>query len=147
MMKEIIAEAVALGATLQTGGNAITPGYFFEPTVLKNVPQHARAMREEIFGPVVPVAPFRTVDEAVELANGTEYGLAAYVFTRSGRKAHEITQRLECGIVSVNHVAGSAAEMPFGGRKESGYGSEGGQEGLFSYLVPKAVTFNSKIFC
>lgn len=140
-MNEFVEDAMQSGARLQCGGAPLDScGHFFAPTVFSGVTDHARLMREEIFGPVVPIVPFTSVTEAVEKANSSPYGLAAYAFTSSGHIAEQIVEGLECGIVSVNHLAGSAIEMPFGGRKDSGYGSEGGPEGLYSYLVPKSVT-------
>lgn len=140
-MKEFVEDAVQRGAVLQCGGAPLASGgHYFPPTILTEVPDDARLMREEIFGPVVPIASFASLDEALRKANSTSYGLAAYAFTSSGSQAEQIAEVLDCGMVSINHLAGSAAEMPFGGRKESGYGSEGGPEGLFCYFAPKSVS-------
>lgn len=145
-MHDLVADAIEHGARLVCGGTPDSrPGCFFPPTVLCDVPERACLMQEEIFGPVVPFAPFASLDEVLEKSNATGYGLAAYAFTSSSTTASQIADSLDCGIVSINQLAGSAIEMPFGGRKDSGYGSEGGPEGLFSYLVPKSVSVCSVI--
>lgn len=136
-----VADALACGARLITGGQRIgEQGYFFQPTVLADVPANARIMQEEPFGPVVPIVPFRTVDEVKAQVNALPYGLAAYVMTRSLARAADMTETLEAGMVCVNHFTVSTPSSPFGGVKESGYGSEGGAEGLDAYLVSKSVT-------
>lgn len=141
-MKDFVADAVGRGAKLECGGHAVGErGFFFAPTVLTGVPDDARVMREEIFGPVVPIASFATLEEAMVRSNSTAYGLAAYAFTSSAGQAEKIAAGLECGVISINHLAGSVAEMPLGGRRDSGYGSEGGPEGLQAYLVPKSIAY------
>lgn len=141
-MMDFVDDALRRGARLECGGRRIGDrGFLFAPTVLTNVPDDARLMREEIFGPVVPITSFSSLDEAIDRSNSTGYALAGYAFTAQASRAETIIARLECGVVSVNFLAGSAAEMPLGGRKESGYGSEGGPEGLQAYLVSKSVSY------
>ena len=136
-----VADAVGCGATVATGGERIgNLGYFFQPTVLDEVPDNARVMYEEPFGPLAPVQPFSTFDEVMAKANGLPFGLAAYAFTNSTAQAEKVSDALESGLVGVNHFAISFAETPFGGVKESGYGHEGGIEGLDAYLTSKFVT-------
>ena len=140
-MEGFVSDAVMHGAKIETGGRRIgNKGYFFEPTVLTNVPKSARAMNEEPFGPLALIAPFRTYDEAVQEANRLPYGLAAYVYTRSGKTAADIGADIESGMVSINHHGLAVPETPFGGVKDSGYGSEGGTEVLDGYLVTKFIT-------
>jgi succinate-semialdehyde dehydrogenase/glutarate-semialdehyde dehydrogenase len=140
-MDRIVAEAVEDGATLVTGGaRAGNLGYFWKPTVLANVPESARVMREEPFGPVALTHAFNDFDEVVAKANGVPFGLAAYVFTRNGNAAVKLSERLESGMVGINTFNISVAETPFGGVKESGHGSEGGIEGLQAYMATKFVS-------
>lgn len=140
-MDEILGDACARGAKVLCGGRRIgTKGYFFEPTVLVDVPADAMIMNEEPFGPLVPIAPFDDLDEALALANATPYGLAAYGFTESAETAHRLAHGLEAGILSINHAIGSVSEAPSGGVKQSGYGREGGSEGLEGYLVTKRLS-------
>jgi succinate-semialdehyde dehydrogenase/glutarate-semialdehyde dehydrogenase len=135
-----VADAVARGAKLMTGGRRTSEvGYFYAPTVLADVPADARVMNEEPFGPLAPIVPFKDADEAIARANALPYGLAGYFFTRSEATAVRVANRLETGMVGVNNFAISVPESPFGGVKESGYGSEGGIEGLDAYLVTKYV--------
>src|SRR5690606_25574881 len=115
-------------------------GNFYPPTVLSNVPETARIMSEEPFGPVVPIASFDTIEEAIQHANALPFGLAAYVMTRSLARASAMSSAIEAGMVAVNYFTVSTPASPFGGVKESGYGSEGGVEGLDAYLVTKSVT-------
>ncbi len=144
-LEALINDAVAQGAQLKTGGRRIgNTGYFFEPTVLANVPTNARIMNEEPFGPVAIVNPFSTLDAAIEEANRLPYGLAAYAFTRSNANAHAIGQRVEAGMVTINHLGLALPEVHFGGVKDSGYGTEGGSEALEAYLVTRLVTISSK---
>jgi succinate-semialdehyde dehydrogenase/glutarate-semialdehyde dehydrogenase len=131
---ELVDDAVARGAQVVTGGTAIDgPGYFFEPTLLAGVPRDARCFTEEIFGPVAPLFTFATEDEAVEMANDTEYGLASYVFTSDISRALRIGDRLEYGLLGINVGVISNAAAPFGGVKQSGLGREGGAEGIAEY--------------
>jgi succinate-semialdehyde dehydrogenase/glutarate-semialdehyde dehydrogenase len=136
----LVEDALAHGSTLVCGGHRIgTRGNFFEPTVLRDVPTKARIMTVEPFGPVAPVVRFQHLDDAIALANSLPYALAAYAFTPSAALAEEIAHRLEAGIISINHVGGSIHEAPSGGWKESGYGREGGSEGLDGYMITKRV--------
>jgi len=136
-----LSDAVKAGAKLRTGGGRIgQQGFYWQPTVLSDVPDSALVMNEEPFGPVAAVAPFSTVDEVVEKANRLPYGLAAYAFTRSATRAALFSDALESGLVGLNTFNVAPPEGPFGGVKQSGYGSEGGSEGIDSYLVPKFVT-------
>jgi succinate-semialdehyde dehydrogenase / glutarate-semialdehyde dehydrogenase len=140
-MEAFVADAAAKGAHLLAGGNRIgNRGYFYPLTVLAEVPDDARAMREEPFGPLALINPVSSLDEAIEKANALPYGLAAYAFTRSARNANRLADDLEAGNLSINHFVASIAETPFGGVKESGYGREGGTEGLACYTVAKNVS-------
>ncbi|MDQ3112999.1 MAG: aldehyde dehydrogenase family protein, partial [Actinomycetota bacterium] len=114
-------------------------GYFYAPTVLADVPADARLLREEVFGPVAPIATFETEDEAVEAANDTEFGLVAYVFTRGLQRALRVSERIETGMVGLNVGVVSNPAAPFGGVKWSGFGREGGVEGIEEYLETKYV--------
>jgi succinate-semialdehyde dehydrogenase / glutarate-semialdehyde dehydrogenase len=140
-MEGFVADAKAKGAKVLAGGQRIgNRGYFFPLTVLADVPDDARAMREEPFGPLALVNPVRNLDEAIEKANALPYGLAAYAFTRSARNADRLANEVEVGNLSINHFVASVAETPFGGVKDSGYGREGGTEGLQCYTVAKNVS-------
>ncbi|WP_433825262.1 NAD-dependent succinate-semialdehyde dehydrogenase [Actinoplanes sp. CA-015351] len=140
-MEELVADAVSRGATLLTGGERLDrAGYFFAPTVLTGVPGDARVMREEPFGPIAPINSFTDLDDALRIANELPYGLAAYGFTRSSKTAEKLISGLEAGILSINHCGGSVHEAPSGGVKSSGYGKEGGPEGLEAYLITKRVS-------
>jgi succinate-semialdehyde dehydrogenase/glutarate-semialdehyde dehydrogenase len=136
----MVEDARAKGATVVLGGApAEGAGYFFEPTVVTGVPRDARVMTEEIFGPVAPIASFSTEEEVLELANGTEYGLVAYVFTRDLARMIRVSEGLEFGMVGVNQGIVSNPAAPFGGVKASGFGREGGFEGIDEYLETKYV--------
>ncbi len=136
--EELVADAVARGATVRTGGHAVDgPGSFFEATVLADVPADAALMREEIFGPVLAITTFESEDEAVRLANDTEYGLVSYVYTRDLARAQRMIERLATGMMGLNVGVVSNAAAPFGGWKESGLGREGGHEGIREYLQTK----------
>ena len=140
-MEQMIGDACKLGARVETGGEPVgRRGFFWQPTVLTDVSTDARIMNEEPFGPVAVTRRFRNLDEVVTDANRLPFGLAAYAFTRDTATATLIGDELESGMVGVNHMMLTMPETPFGGVKESGYGSEGGQEGLDSYLVTKFVT-------
>jgi succinate-semialdehyde dehydrogenase/glutarate-semialdehyde dehydrogenase len=140
-MEGFVADARAKGAKVLAGGQRIgNRGYFFPLTVLAELPDDARAMREEPFGPLALVNPVRDLDEAIEKANSLPYGLAAYAFTRSARNADRLANEVEVGNLSINHFVASVAETPFGGVKDSGYGREGGTEGLQCYTVAKNVS-------
>lgn len=132
----LVDDAIAAGARAVAGGRKIDgPGYFYEPTVLIDVPADARVIREEIFGPVAPVLTFATEEEAVRLANATEYGLASYVFTSDPNRMWRLSDGLEFGLVGFNSGVISNAAAPFGGVKHSGLGREGGAEGLDEYTT------------
>ncbi|WP_395646530.1 NAD-dependent succinate-semialdehyde dehydrogenase [Terricaulis sp.] len=141
-VERMVAEAIDAGATPLTGGKKHAAGaQFFTPTVLANVTRDMRVNREEIFGPVAPLIRFKSDDEAVAIANDTEFGLAGYFFTRDVNRAWRIAERLEYGMVSINDGIFSNEVIPFGGIKESGLGREGGVEGLEEYLDTKFVNF------
>jgi len=140
-MEAFVTDAKQKGATTRTGGNRIgNKGYFFEPTVMTDVPQNARIMNEEPFGPLAMIAPFTDMDGVVAEANRLPYGLAAYAFTRSAKTAAAIGSAVESGMVSINHAGLALPEVPFGGVKDSGYGSEGGSEAIEGYLVTKFIS-------
>jgi succinate-semialdehyde dehydrogenase/glutarate-semialdehyde dehydrogenase len=140
-MESFVADAEAAGAELRTGGKRIgNQGYFFEPTVFSNVPLNARIMNEEPFGPIAAIRGFSDEDEALSEANRLPYGLAAYAYTRSTDTAEKVASRVESGMISINHHGLALPEVPFGGVKDSGYGSEGGAEALEGYLTSKFVT-------
>lgn len=140
-MERLVADATSKGARLLAGGTRLArPGYFFPVTVLADVPDHADVMREEPFGPLAVINPVASLDEAIEKANALPFGLAAYGFTHDARNADRLAEGLEAGNVSINTLEASVAETPFGGVKESGYGREGGVEGLAPYLTVKTVS-------
>jgi succinate-semialdehyde dehydrogenase/glutarate-semialdehyde dehydrogenase len=137
---ELVDDAVARGArVLLGGGHADGPGYFFQPTVLSEVPGEARLLGEEIFGPVAPVATFATDEQALAAANRTEYGLVAYVYTRDLQRAFRVCEGIETGMIGLNQGVVSNPAAPFGGVKQSGFGREGGFEGIGEYLETKYV--------
>jgi succinate-semialdehyde dehydrogenase/glutarate-semialdehyde dehydrogenase len=134
----LVADAIERGATLRTGGSAIDgPGTFYQATVLSDVAAGSEILREEIFGPVLAIVPFDDEDEAVALANDTEYGLVSYVFTESLARGQRMIERLETGMMGLNVGVVSNAAAPFGGWKMSGLGREGGAEGIHEYLQTK----------
>ncbi len=136
--EELVADAVDRGAVVLAGGSAIDgEGTFFEPTVVTGVAQGSDILREEIFGPVLAIATFSDEDEAVRLANDTEYGLVSYVFTQDLARGHRMIDRLETGMMGLNVGVVSNAAAPFGGVKQSGIGREGGLEGIHEYLSTK----------
>ncbi len=140
-METFIADAVKHGAQVRTGGNRIgNKGNFFEPTVLTDVPRDARIMNEEPFGPVAVISPFRGFDDVVAEANRLPFGLASYAYTRSAKTANAIAAAVEAGMMSINHHGLALPEVPFGGVKDSGYGSEGGLEAIEAYLNTKFVS-------
>jgi succinate-semialdehyde dehydrogenase/glutarate-semialdehyde dehydrogenase len=137
---ELVSDAVGLGAETLAGGTPIDGrGYFFEPTVLAGVPDGVRLLDEEIFGPVAPLVRFAEEDEAVALANRTEYGLVAYAYTREIDRGLRIVDRLKTGMLGLNRGLVSNPAAPFGGVKASGFGREGGREGIEEYLETKYV--------
>ncbi|MGO9902553.1 MAG: NAD-dependent succinate-semialdehyde dehydrogenase [Solirubrobacteraceae bacterium] len=140
---ELVDDAISRGAQALTGGHARSgPGYFYEPTVLRAVAAESQLMREEIFGPVAPVITFGDEDEAIAAANNTEYGLVAYVYTRDLKRAIRVIERLDTGMVGLNQGMVSNAAAPFGGVKQSGFGREGGVEGISEYLATKYIAIN-----
>jgi succinate-semialdehyde dehydrogenase/glutarate-semialdehyde dehydrogenase len=140
---ELVEDAIGKGATAVVGGNSLDgAGYFFEPTVLGDVSPDARLLKEEIFGPVAPVAGFDSDEEAIAAANDTEFGLVAYVFTRDLKRALRVCEGLETGMVGLNQGMVSNAGAPFGGVKQSGIGREGGNEGIEEFLETKYVAVN-----
>jgi succinate-semialdehyde dehydrogenase / glutarate-semialdehyde dehydrogenase len=142
-VKELVDDATSKGASVVLGGTERDgAGYFFEPTVLSGVPVEARLLKEEIFGPVAPVATFDEEEAAVAAANDTEFGLVAYVYTRDIKRAFRVCEGLETGMVGLNQGLVSNPAAPFGGVKQSGFGREGGAEGIHEYLEVKYVAMN-----
>jgi succinate-semialdehyde dehydrogenase/glutarate-semialdehyde dehydrogenase len=140
---ELVDDARERGATVLVGGSRVDgAGYFYEPTVLTDVPDDARLLGEEIFGPVAPVRAFGSDDEAIAAANATEYGLVAYVYTQDIDRAFKVIEGLETGMIGLNQGMVSNAGAPFGGVKHSGFGREGGPEGILEYLETKYVAMN-----
>jgi succinate-semialdehyde dehydrogenase/glutarate-semialdehyde dehydrogenase len=136
-----------VGDARKHGGKVLTGGYpmgekgnFFEPTVITELPKEAMAMNQEPFGPLAIINPFRSFDDAVAEANRLPYGLAAYAWTRSAKTANAIAASVETGMMTINHLGLALPEVPFGGVKDSGYGSEGGSEAIEAYLNPKFVS-------
>jgi len=141
--REFVADAIGKGARLLAGGGCpagFERGYFYEPAVLTDVPESARVLHEEPFGPIAPVCGFRDFEEAIARANATPFGLAGYLFTSDLRTAILASERLECGIVGVNDLVPATAQCPFGGIKDSGYGREGGYQGLDEFLYSKYIS-------
>jgi succinate-semialdehyde dehydrogenase/glutarate-semialdehyde dehydrogenase len=137
---ELVEDAVGKGAKVMTGGEKVgDKGHFYAPTVLSDISPESELLREEIFGPVAPVATFSSEEDAIKAANATEYGLVAYVFTRDIRRAFRVTEALDVGMLGLNRGLVSNAAAPFGGVKESGFGREGGPEGIEEYCVTKYV--------
>jgi succinate-semialdehyde dehydrogenase / glutarate-semialdehyde dehydrogenase len=140
---ELVQDAIDRGAKPLTGGNAVEgPGYFYEATVLGDVHAGSRLMTEEIFGPVAPVMTFSTEEEAIRAANASEYGLAAYLFTTNLKRALRVSEALETGMIGLNQGIVSNPAAPFGGIKQSGFGREGGPEGINEYLATKYLAIN-----
>lgn len=140
-MDAFMNDALAKGAKVQTGGKRLgNKGYFYEPTVLTNVPLDAKIMNEEPFGPLAPISPFKDFDGVVKEANRLAWGLAAYAYTKNTKTAAAIGAAFESGMVSINHHGLALPEVPFGGVKDSGYGSEGGTEALEAYLNTKFIS-------
>jgi succinate-semialdehyde dehydrogenase / glutarate-semialdehyde dehydrogenase len=138
-VEALVQDAKAKGARVLAGGERGEGGFFFQPTLLADVPNEADIMNDEPFGPVAVSRPFDTFEEVIEQANRLPYGLAAFAFTENGRRANLIGDLVESGMVGINTFAISLADAPFGGVKDSGFGSEGGKEGLESYQVVKAI--------
>jgi succinate-semialdehyde dehydrogenase/glutarate-semialdehyde dehydrogenase len=140
-MESIILDAREKGAKVETGGERIgNAGNFFEPTVLTNVPQNARILSEEPFGPVAVMMPFKDADSMLEQANSLPFGLASYAFTKDAKTAAKLSDSIDAGMLTINHFGIALPETPFGGIKDSGYGHEGGIEGLSAYLQTKFVS-------
>ena len=140
-MADFTNDAVAKGAKIITGGERIgSAGNFFSPTILADVPLNAKVFNDEPFGPMLGVRTFKTLDEAIAEANRLPFGLAGYAFTQSLKNAHQLSQELQVGMLWINQQALAWPEMPFGGIKESGYGSEGGYEAMEAYLNTKSVS-------
>jgi len=143
-MTDFLSDALQQGATLCTGGERIgSEGNFFAPTVLDNVPLTARIFNEEPFGPVASVRGFTQLDEAIAEANRLPYGLSSYAYTRSLKNAHVLSQRVEAGMLWINQPAAGTAELPFGGVKDSGYGTEGGPEALETCLNTRTISITN----
>ena len=139
-VERLVEAAVDSGAKVRTGGRKVPgAGYFYEPTVLTDIPADAEILREEIFGPVAPIITFDTEDEAVDLANATEYGLVAYAFTKDLNRGLRLVERLDAGMIGLNTGIVSNPAAPFGGVKQSGIGREGGLEGIEEYLETRYV--------
>jgi succinate-semialdehyde dehydrogenase/glutarate-semialdehyde dehydrogenase len=142
-VEELVEDARSRGANVVVGGERRDgAGYFYKPTVLGDIPDGARVLSEEIFGPVAPVKGFQSEEEAIAAANATEYGLVAYVFTRDINRAFRVIEELETGMIGFNQGMVSNAGAPFGGVKQSGFGREGGPEGMEEYLETKYVAMN-----
>jgi succinate-semialdehyde dehydrogenase/glutarate-semialdehyde dehydrogenase len=140
-LSSFVEDANTRGAKIVAGGHTIgDKGNFFEPTVIEDAPDDAKIMKDEPFGPILGLKKFKTLDEAIQKANSLPFGLAAYAFTSSTKTATKLGDALESGMVTINHLGFALAEVPFGGVKESGYGSEGGSETFDGYLVTKFVT-------
>jgi succinate-semialdehyde dehydrogenase/glutarate-semialdehyde dehydrogenase len=142
-VSDLVEDALGRGATAVVGGHKRDgAGYFYQPTVLTDIPDDAELLQEEIFGPVAPVKGFTDEDEAIAAANNTEYGLVAYVFTNDLKRALRVCEKLETGMIGLNQGIVSNAQAPFGGVKQSGFGREGGYEGIEEYLETKYVAVN-----
>jgi len=140
-IEDFVSDAVQKGAKIRTGGKRKgNKGYFFEPTVMTGVSQDSRIMNEEPFGPLAPINSFSSIEEVIGEANRLNYGLAAYAYTNSAKTAQHLGAAIESGQVSINHHGLGLVDTPFGGVKDSGYGSEGGPEGLDAYLTTKLVS-------
>lgn len=140
-MQELVADAVSKGARVLAGGERMSgQGFFFEPTVLSDVPMDARVMHEEPFGPIAILMPFDELADGLKEANRLPYGLSAYAFTSNARTAIDVADGLEAGMIGINQYRIVATELPFGGMKESGHGSEGGIEGIEHYLTHKFIS-------
>ena len=144
-VKEHVEDAVSKGAKIEVGGQASRPtGFFYDPTVLSGVTPDMMVSREETFGPLAPIFQFETEQEVLLLANDSEFGLAGYFFSQDIARAMRVAQKLEVGMVGVNTGKISAAEAPFGGIKESGYGKEGSLYGLEEYQNIKSITIGNQ---
>ncbi len=145
-LSDLVEDAKDKGAEVRTGGSKMgKAGYFFQPTVLANVPDHARVMQEEPFGPLAIINPVASLEEGIEKANAVPYGLAAYGFTNRADYVDRMIEGIEAGNVSFNTLEASLPETPFGGVKSSGYGREGGTEGLHNYMITKNISHSMEI--
>ncbi|MDJ0749377.1 MAG: NAD-dependent succinate-semialdehyde dehydrogenase [Woeseiaceae bacterium] len=145
-LTDLVEDAKDKGAEVRTGGSKLgDTGYFFQPTVLANVPDDARVMQEEPFGPLAIINPVASLDEGIEKANAVPYGLAAYGFTNRADYVDRMIEGIEAGNVSINTLEASLPETPFGGVKSSGYGREGGTEGLHNYMITKNISHSMEI--
>ena len=144
IIDDFVSDAVSKGAEVLVGGaRDQSPGSFYQPTLIQNVPESAKIMSEEPFGPVAPTTTFKTLDEVINRANSLPFGLAAYAFTGSPKTAQILKTEIESGMLAVNSLHIHSVETPFGGLKHSGYGYEGGIEGLEAFLVTK---YSSEIY-
>jgi succinate-semialdehyde dehydrogenase/glutarate-semialdehyde dehydrogenase len=140
---ELVSDAVERGAKVLVGGHIVDgPGYFYEPTVLSSIPDDARLLREEIFGPVAPVATFSSDQQAIDAANRTEFGLVSFIYTTDLERAFRVSEALETGMIGLNQGVVSNPAAPFGGVKQSGFGREGGFEGIDEFLETKYVALS-----
>jgi succinate-semialdehyde dehydrogenase/glutarate-semialdehyde dehydrogenase len=145
-LTDLVEDARDKGAEIKTGGSKLgDKGYFFQPTVLANVPDSARVMQEEPFGPLAIINPVTSLDEAIDMANSVPYGLAAYGFTNRADYVDRMVEGVEAGNLSINTLEASLPETPFGGVKSSGYGREGGTEGLYNYMITKNISHSLAI--
>ena len=141
VMERLVADAIQSGATLVHGGKRLQrPGYFFEPTILSEVPDQAKIMMEEPFGPITPIIRFDNIDDVVNRANSTPYGLASYIFSRDLNVAHYVASALHAGLVGVNTMNVAGPTVPFGGIGDSGIGREGAMEGLLESMTTKTIS-------
>jgi len=143
-VEDLVSDAVSRGATVAVGGVAPGgPGNFYPATVLADVPADARILKEEVFGPVAPITGFDSEEEGIAAANDTEYGLAAYIYTQSLDRALRVAESIDAGMVGVNRGVISDPAAPFGGVKQSGFGREGGTEGIEEYLETKYIALTN----
>jgi acyl-CoA reductase-like NAD-dependent aldehyde dehydrogenase len=141
-VERIVQETVDQGGRIRTGGQRPDRrGYFYQPTVVTDVKPGSPLHEEEVFGPVMPMIEFSSTDEVIEMANSTEYGLAAYIHTSNINTALRVSERLDYGMVGINEWSVALPEAPFGGMKQSGLGRESGPEGVYEYLEPKTRHF------
>jgi succinate-semialdehyde dehydrogenase/glutarate-semialdehyde dehydrogenase len=141
VMQAFVEDARSHGGEVVFGGARLkSPGNFFSPTIITGLPDHAKLMTEEPFGPIAPLTPFTDPQDAIRRANSLPYGLSSYIFTESLKTATMAANAIESGMVNINHFGSALSETPFGGVKESGIGSEGGAETFDGYLVTKFVT-------
>ena len=139
-MIAFVEDATAKGAKVETGGQRPNrKGFFFQPTLLTEVPDDAKVLNHEIFGPIAPMQRFSTTDEAITKANGTPYGLISYIFTRDLAKGLKVAEQIESGMIGLNRGVVSDPAAPFGGVKQSGVGREGAHEGMLEFLEKKYI--------